>query len=246
MKPARIGILIPSTNTTVEADFQRVLTDQVTAHSARLYIPDGTMTEEFLNEMNRDLEQKVRLLASAQPDVIVYACTSGSFYRGPEFDEQVRRTVEHIAGVPCVTTSTAVSQALRALGLQSLSVVTPYPEWTNEKLVDYYRNAGFHVVSVHRDPRAAARGHRAINDQDPAEILQFGLDHFDSLAQGLFCSCTAWRAMECVPELEAELGVPVVTSNQATIWAALRAIDRVDAAGPAGRLFAGPARKVDK
>lgn len=238
MSPKRIGILIPSTNTTVEADLQRVLGDAISVHSERLHIPDGTMTAAFLDEMNRGLEEKVKRLAAARADVIAYACTSGSFYRGSTWDDQVSQIVQDNAGVPCVTTSTAVTKAFRALGLHTISVITPYPQWTNDKLADYYRNEGFEIVNVHGDSRAAALGHRAINDQDPAQIEQFGRNHFDRGAQGLFCSCTAWRSLECVENLESTLDVPVVSSNQATIWAALHAIDRVDAATHSGRLFA--------
>ncbi len=237
MIPQRIGVLVPSTNTAVEADFQRTLPADVTAHSARLYIPDGVMTAAFLDEMNRDLAEKIRLLASAKVDLIVYACTSGSFYRGRAWDEQVRQTVTAVAGVPCVTTSTAVSLAFRALGLQALSVVSPYPAWTNEKLVAYYESEGLRIVSIASDARAAADGHRAVNDQDPEDIAQFARAHFVSDAQGLFCSCTAWRAMACVAALESGLGVPVVTSNQATIWAALRTLGRDDVLANAGELF---------
>jgi len=238
MVPKRIGILVPSTNTSVEADFQRLLSDEVTVHSERLPIPDGTMTPGFLDEMNQGLAAKVALLAAAKVDMIAYACTSGSFYRGPRWDEEVRGIVQAAAGVPCVTTSTAVAQAFAALGVGTISVVTPYPEWTNRKLAEYYEGQGMRVLGVQGDARAAAHGHRAINDQDPSQIVEFARRHFDPQAQALFCSCTAWRAVECVDRLEAELGVPVVTSNQATIWAALREIGMLRAARPAGRLFA--------
>ncbi|HYG43916.1 MAG TPA: aspartate/glutamate racemase family protein [Bordetella sp.] len=237
MVPKRIGILIPSTNTSVEADFQRLLSDAVTVHSERLYIPDGTMTEAFLDLMNQDLQDKAALLATAKMDVIAYACTSGSFYRGAAWDEQVRDTIEQRTGVPCVTTSAAVSKAFQALDVRAVSVMTPYPDWTNQKLAQYYAAQGLDVKGVHGDARAAAEGHRAINDQDPAQIEQFAREHFDRDAQALFCSCTAWRSLECVAALEACLNVPVVTSNQATIWATLHAIGSLGMATPTGRLF---------
>ncbi|MVW72325.1 aspartate/glutamate racemase family protein [Bordetella sp. 15P40C-2] len=237
MVPKRIGVLIPSTNTSVEADFQRLLSDRVTVHSERLYIPDGTMTAAHLDVMNRDLEEKAALLATANVDVIAYACTSGSFYRGNEWDTQVKASIEARTGVPCITTSTAVSQAFAALDIQSISVMTPYPQWTNEQLAVYYAAQGLDVKGVHGDVRAAAQGHRAINDQDPAQIIEFARHHFDREAQALFCSCTAWRAVECVQALEDALNVPVITSNQATIWAALRIVDSLSEAKPSGRLF---------
>jgi len=237
MVPKRIGVLVPSTNSSVEADFQRLLTGKVTAHSERLHIPDGTMTVQFLDQMNSGLAEKIDLVAAARVDAIAYACTSGSFYRGPEWDEAVRELVQQRAGVPCVTTSTAVTQAFKALGVTSISVVTPYPEWTNQKLAEYYRAQGLDIKAVHGDSRAAAQGHRSVNDQEPGDIARFALEHFNGGAQALFCSCTAWRALECIPALEQELGVPVVTSNQATIWAVLKTINMLDAAVPVGRLF---------
>lgn len=237
MIPKRIGILVPSTNTSVEADFQRLLSDTVSVHSERLYIPDGTMSEADLDLMNRDLLEKAALLATANLDVIAYACTSGSFYRGADWDEQVRQSIEQRTGIACVTTSTAVSTAFRTLNVQAISVMTPYPDWTNQKLAAYYTAQGLTVIGVHGDARAAANGHRAINDQPPSQIAAFALEHFDAKAQALFCSCTAWQSLACVTTLETALNVPVVTSNQATIWAALHAIDRLDHVTPIGRLF---------
>lgn len=237
MIPKRIGIIVPSTNTSVEADFQRVLTPAVTVHSARLLLPDGVMTEASLDQMNRDLKSAIELLASAHVDLIAYGCTSGSFYRGPAWDEEVKATVERMASVPCVTTSTAVKAALHAFGARRLSVVTPYPAWTNERLRAYYEHEGFEILGVHGDARAAANGHRAINDQNPADVLDFALSHLSPQADALFCSCTALRAFEVVETLEAQGGKPVVTSNQATIWAAVKGVGALGCVRPVGRLF---------
>jgi maleate isomerase len=217
----RIGVLVPSTNTTVEADFQRVLSGCATVHAERLFIPDGTMTAEFLDEMNRDLDSKVRSLHSARVDVMVYACTSGSFYKGPAWDDAVINTIERIAGIPAITTSQAVKLALDTVNAKTLSVITPYPEWTNHKLLDYYSASGFDIVSIAGDVRAAEHGHRCINDQEPAEIADFARDHIAPEADALFCSCTAWRTFEVSAALEKECARPVITSNQATIWQAL-------------------------
>lgn len=239
MVPRRIGLLVPSTNTAMEADFQRLLCGRVTVHSARLEIPDGTLTEAALDQMNSDLAGQVRLLAGARVDLIVYACTSGSFYRGQGWDAEISRTVKAACGLDCIATSDAVAMAFDALRVQRLSVVTPYPNAINERLSNYYGQRGYTLLNVNGDPRSASRGHRAVNDQAPEEIIEFAQAHFHPDAQALFCSCTAWRAVEAVGQLEQSLGVPVITSNQATIWAALRALDALDLATPAGRLFTG-------
>ena len=237
MVPRRIGLLVPSTNTAVEADFQRLLGGRVTVHGARLEIPDGTLTEAALDRMNTDLARQVELLAGARVDLIVYACTSGSFYRGQGWDAEIRRTVKASSGLDCIATSEAVAMAFDALNVQRLSVVTPYPATINERLSSYYTTRGFTLLNVDGDPRSARDGHRAVNDQPPEEIIGFAREHVHADAQALFCSCTAWRAVEAVERLEQSLGIPVITSNQATIWAALRALDALDLATPAGRLF---------
>lgn len=231
----RIGLLIPSTNTAVEADFQRVLAGAATVHSERLFIPEGTMTPAHLDEMNHDLDHRIRSLASAKVDVIAYACTSGSFYRGPGWDDVVVQRVESQAGVRCVTTSQAVSAALERLGVRRLSVVTPYPAWTNERLVAYYQAAGFEILSIAGDERAARQGHRFVNDQPPGEIEDFALRHVSTQAEALFCSCTAWRAFEVSARIEAGIGRPVVTSNQATAWLVAERLGLMAGLGAAAR-----------
>ena len=222
----RIGVLIPSTNTAVEADFQRTLAGIASVHSERLYIPEGQMSESHLDEMNRDLATRVRSLASAKVDVIVYACTSGSFYKGGGWDDSMIEQMRNIADVPCTTTSKAVAEALGSITPTGpISVITPYPEWTNERLRVYYEAQGFSILALAGHENASIGGHRFVNDQDPAEIIKFGVRQSHPDVHAMFCSCTAWRALEAVPALEAALGVPVVTSNQATIWKVCKMLD---------------------
>lgn len=224
MKINRIGLLVPSTNTAVESDFQQTRPASVTIHSQRLWIPDGDLTEQRLDEMNARLVESAVSLASAHVDLIVYACTSGSFYKGPDWDASVVERIQAATGVPAFTTSQAVVHALQRLGVHKLSVATPYMKWTNERLRQYLEGLDFKVVNVESDEAAAAGGHRAVNDQDPAKIASFSRSIFHTQADALFCSCTAWRAREAADEIEAAIGKPVVTSNQATLWHAYRAI----------------------
>ena len=83
---------------------------------------------------------------------------------------------------------------------------------------------GFEVLTVDGEPIAAASGNQGINDQEPESVVEFATRMCRPQADALLCSCTAWRALEAVDPIEQKLGKPVVTSNQATIWAAFRAI----------------------
>ena len=217
----RIGLIPPSTNTTVEPDFRMAAPDNVTIHTHRMYSgPD--LTPENTDAMNADVERAARYLATAKVDVIAYACTGGSFYKGQGYDEELIHLIERTAGVPAVATAHAAAQALESLGVKNISVATPYPQWMNESLGDYYVQAGFNVLNVDGEPVASTTGSRGIYDQSPESVLQFAPTACRPEAEALFCSCTAWRSMEVVEELERRVDRPVVTANQATLWAAFR------------------------
>jgi maleate cis-trans isomerase len=174
--------------------------------------------------MNAEIESGARYLATAHVDVIVYGCTTGSFYKGPGWDREMLELIRREAGVPAVATSPSVVEALRFFGARRLSVATPYPEWNNRRLRAYLEAQGFEVLNVDGEPRAAAAGNQGINDQDPETVVEFASRVCRPEADALLCSCTAWRSVEAVAAIEARTGRPVVTSNQSTIWTALRAL----------------------
>jgi maleate isomerase len=220
----RIGLLIPSTNTTCEADFQLAAPPGVTIHGQRLWLTNEGTGDEVFDRMNAEIEQGARYLATARVDVIVYGCTTGSFFKGPGWDTQMLEVIRRAAGVPAVATSPSVVEALRCFGARRLSVATPYPEWNNQRLRRYLEAQGFEVLNVDGEPGAAASGNQGINDQDPESVVEFAARVCRPEADALLCSCTAWRSVEAVAAIEARTGKPVVSSNQSTIWTALRAL----------------------
>jgi maleate cis-trans isomerase len=220
----RIGVMVPSTNTTCEADFQMAAPPGVTIHGQRMWITNDDQGEASMQRMNADIESGARYLATAKVDVIAYGCTTGSFYKGPGWDKDMLALIERQAGVPAVATSPSAVAALRFFGARKISVVSPYPAWNNEKLRAYLEAMGFEVLNVDGEPVAAKAGPQGINDQPPESVVQFASRMCKPEAEALFCSCTAWRSMEAVQAIEQRLGKPVVTSNQATVWAAFRKV----------------------
>jgi maleate cis-trans isomerase len=238
MSRKRIGVMVPSTNTTCEADYQMVAPRGVTVHGQRLWLTNTAQDEAGMNRMNAEIESGARYLATACVDVIAYGCTTGSFYLGRGWDREMVQVIERAAGVPAVATSPAVVAALRAVGARRVSVATPYPEWTNQRLRAYLEAVGFEVLNIEADVDAAAAGNQGINDREPAGIVEFAARACRPEADALLCSCTAWRALEGVAELERRIGRPVVTSNQASIWAALGALGVTTPIVGFGELFA--------
>ena len=234
----RIGVMVPSTNTTCEADFNMVVPHDVTVHGQRLWMTNDATGDGAYERMNDEIETGARYLATGKVDVIAYGCTTGSFYRGPGWDREMLALITRAAGVPAVATTPSVVEALRAFGARRLSVATPYPEWNNERLRAYLEAQGFEVLNVEGEPRAAAAGNQGINDQPPESVVEFAARVCRPEADALLCSCTAWRSVEAVDALERRTARPVVTSNQATIWAALRALGVEHAVRGFGRLFA--------
>ncbi len=233
----RIGVMVPSTNTTFEADFQLVAPRDVTIHGQRLWLTNGDEGAAGMDRMNAEIESGAKYLATANVNVVAYGCTTGSFYRGPGYDRDMLQTISKAAGVPAVAAAPAVVDALRHFGARRVSVATPYPDWNNQRLRAYLEASGFEVLNVEGEPKAAASGNQGINDHDPEEVVAFASRVCRPDADALLCSCTAWRSVEAVAELERHTGKPVVTSNQASIWASFRALGLRPALKGFGRLL---------
>ena len=233
----RIGVMVPSTNTTCEADFGLVAPRGVTVHGQRLWLTNEDEGPDSMDLMNSEIETGARYLATASVDVVAYGCTAGSFYRGLGWDEEMTELIERTAGVPAVATSPSVVEALRFLGATRISIASPYSAWKNRLLKRYMEAQGFEVLNLEAEPWAAEAGNQGINDQDPEVIIDFASRACHPDAEALFCSCTAWRSMEAVDELERRTGRPVVTSNQATIWATFRRLGIVRPERGYGRLL---------
>jgi maleate isomerase len=237
----KLGLILPSSNTTTEPDFHRVLPDNVSLHTSRIWVVD--VTHDGLEEMNRDAEMAAKYVGTTAPDAIAYACTSGSFIGGPGYDQALlARITDEAGGVASVGTSPSMVEALRAVGVKRVAVVTPYTDAINEGLITFLTAHGFDVLSI------AGMGivsNLKIGDQTPEAILEFAKANLDADADGYFLSCTNWRSMEIADQLERESGKPVVTSNQATVWAALRALDVSEPVDGYGRLLREPALAGD-
>ena len=237
----RIGVMVPSTNTTCEADFQLVAPKNLSVHGHRLWLTNDAEGGDAMDNMNSEIETAARYLATAKVDAIAYGCTTGSFYKGPGWDSEMIELIERTASVPATATSPSVVEALRFFGAKRISVASPYPQWNNDRLRSYLEGQGFEVLNVEGEPSAAQAGNQGVNDQDPEIIVEFASKVCRPDADALFCSCTAWRAMEAVDELERRTGKPVVTSNQATIWATFRKVKITQSIHGFGKLLENPA-----
>ncbi len=234
----RIGLIVPSPNTVCEEEFQRMLPAGVSLHTARVFIPVVNTEEEkeaALLSMNSEVERAARELASVEPAVIVYGCTTGSFIKGPGYDREVGEKIKKIAGVPGVSTSTAVTEALKAFKLKKIVLASPYNHrvGAQERLFFEKVIPGLKILKekhlgllngIERGYLTPLDAYRTAREIDLPE------------AEGIFISCTDFRTIEIIEQLEADAGKPVLTSNQASMWMALKTIGVASLTGY-GKLF---------
>jgi maleate isomerase len=236
-KRQRIGLLVPSTNSTAEPDFYTAVPDGVTVHSHHLWIDIDGAKASTMDGMNSQLADAARHLAPLRPDVVCMAGTTNSFYKGLAGSQWMEAEMATAAGIPAVSSSPSVAMALRHYGVKRISVATPYLQWNNDRLREYFTELGFVVLNVEGDPRVADGHNQHMNDQDPAEIADFAVGICRPEADAVFCSCSGWRAMEAAADIEARTGKLVITTNQATIWRTLRTIGLGKARPGFGRLL---------
>jgi len=215
----RIGLIIPSSNTTMEPEFYQHLPQGVSSHTARMPIINAT-PEELL-KMVEELEGCVELLRTAKVDVVVFGCTSGSFLMGKGYDRELEARIEKVAGVPAVTTSHAVLEALKVKEVQKLAIATPYIDEINEKEAKFFSDYGF-PVEIIRGLNIA--DNLQIGRCDPSDAYKLGLEVVREKpnVDGLFISCTNFRTFEIIEPLSRDIGKPVVSSNQTSLWMALK------------------------
>lgn len=229
---ARVGLLVPSSNTTNEPEFQRVLPDGVSLHTARLPLED--VNADDLAAMSETAARASEHLGHADVDVVAYGCTTGSLVKGHDYAESLEAKVSAAAGAPAVATALSVERALDALAAESVAVVTPYVEELNERERSFLGTAGFDVRSI--DGHGVERN-TEIGALSPQAAYRQAAAAVDGAVDAVFVSCTNYRTFEVVDRLEADLGIPVVTSNQATLWDALRRLDVEHAVDGLGTLF---------
>ncbi|MBI4182400.1 MAG: aspartate/glutamate racemase family protein [Proteobacteria bacterium] len=232
----RVGVLLPPNDVTLEYEFFRFAPPGVTTHFHRLRRSSSVLTAESLLEMVDSLEERAKEITHVHPDVIVYGCTSGSLLGGPDRHRELGERIRACTGIPGLTTASAVIEALAALAARRVFVATPYPEAINRSLVAFLAHHGHETVGL--TSFLFEHGDRTgyVESAETAALVRASREAIRG-ADAVFVSCTNLRAMDQVEALEGELGLPVVTSNQATLWAALRTIGVETAAIRAGRLF---------
>jgi len=193
----------------------------VSIHTSRIIIKEVERKKklEATHRMNENVERAAAEVASLKPSVIVYGCTTGSFVGGLDSGKRIVKTIEDATGIPAVTASTSVIEAFRELNLKRIAVATPYIDEKNVILKEYVEGnmpgskvdiKGLQILELL--PKGMLY---------PSSAYSLAREITTAEHDGIFLSCTNWRTIDIIGPLERDLSIPVVSSNQANMWAAL-------------------------
>ncbi|MEZ2742197.1 aspartate/glutamate racemase family protein [Paenalcaligenes hominis] len=164
----------------------------------------------------KELETHAELLADAQVDLIAMNCTAASLIAGPEV---VNQRIWSATGIPSVTTIEALMAAVQATGMQRVALMTPYVQEVVDKEVEYLTAGGYEVVTTLGKACQTPIEQGSLPPETWLNLSRQLQD--DTRIDGLIISCAGIQVAPVLAQIEQELCIPVVTSNQALLWACL-------------------------
>ena len=227
----RIGLIIPSSNSLTERQFNQYAPPGVGIHVTRLRMT-GKWRKPWV-ELKQSLTAAAEALSDVKPGVIVFHCTANSMENGLAHEAAIVETVEKASGCPTMTTAQAITQAFDRFKIKKLVLISPYVKETNAHEVKYLAEAGYTVL---HELGLGLETH-AYSQVTPAEWRKVVKENTRGEADGYFLSCTNTRMIEAIDDLEKDLDKPVVNSNQATLWACLKQLGIEHKDAKLGRLF---------
>ena len=220
---ARIGAIVPVSNSNFEPDLALLRPRGVSLHFMRAggydldRVPDS---EQMRNFAAASLDEVLAALLAVRPDVVLYGCTSATLSQGPDYDRAFCDRIAAAAGVPAVTAAGALVEALTDLAVERVGFCSPYTQALNAESAAFLEACGLQVLNMaYVGEDLGNYGQSALT---PAEVFDLGLRADHAEAEAVVLSCTDMRAVEVIEALEDRIGKPVVTSNQAMMYATLK------------------------
>jgi maleate isomerase len=213
------GLIIPSSNRLTEPHMQRYAPPGVQAYVTRLRMTGASHVP--LAELLPRIVEATRALDDAGCGAIVFHCTASSMEAGLSGEHQVLEAMGAATRAVTATTASAALAALHALQMNRIALFSPYVAATHQHEVEFLAEAGVEVIG---GTCLGLRGGEEYVRVPPSEWLRLAREQTPSEADGVFLSCTNIHAPDVIVELEAALGKPVVTSNQAVLWHVLRSL----------------------
>ena len=221
----KFGVIAPSTNTSVQPEFDAMRVPGVTNHFGRIYIPDNPIGDDadfnkLMDDIRAALMDAVDRVMTCKPDYMVMGMSAETFWDGLDGSLKLRERVEARAGVKLAMGSDACQAALRQYGnIKRIGVITPYMPVGDRNVVKFFEDCGFEVATLKglkcQSPTLIAHVSEKELRDAIIEVNQPGVQAIVQVGTNLAMARLAGIA-------EFWLDKPVIAINTATYWWALR------------------------
>jgi maleate isomerase len=233
--PTRIGVLTPSVNTVVEDELRTEFPAAIGYSVGRIDLRGGPDLRDQLSSLLTTAPAEASKLAAAGVRLIALACGGATLVGDSDYDARMTQRLAQAANVPVISSTTALSSAVRALRARTVALFTPYPGWLHERELDYFAEHGLDVHGIGLDLGPPEK----LGTVRPAQLhaaVRQGMAGLAHTPDAIVISCANARTFPFLARLEAELGTPVTSTNHALMWAALRAVGHRELPAHWGRL----------
>lgn len=237
----RIGVLVPFTNTNIEPDFQAMCPPDVTFHFTRIggysekEVPGA---DEMVLMGASGIDTALDLIAGCRPHAVIYGCTSATLANGRAFDLALASRIKAHTNAVTVTAAGAIIAGLRALEARTIALASPYTDEIDQRTVRYLADEGIRTcASLNLGANLLPHDQGEVT---PDQVLDLALRADHPEARAIVLPCTDLRAVQAVDRIEATLGKPVITANQALIFAVTKELGIAAGTAVPGQLLCGP------
>ena len=221
MKRIRLGMLTPSSNTSLEPLTAAMLTGlpEVSAHFGRFRVTEISLRSGSRNQFDTEpILQAARLLADAHVDVITWNGTS-SGWLGFDSDRLLCEQITAETGIPACTAVLAFNEIMDLSGNKRFGLVSPYLQDVQQRIIDNYSASGYACVAEQHLDISVNYEFCNVSEETLGRMIR---DVAQAAPQCITTFCTNLRAAHLVPALEAELGIPIYDTVATALWKALR------------------------
>jgi maleate cis-trans isomerase len=230
----RIGSIAATPSDIFSYEFYKIVPAGLTIMQTTLSI--HLMTAQELAAGFAATEKMALALAKEGADVIVLGGAPTLYDQGPGADKALSDRVFQVTGVPAVSNQTAMMDGLRALGCRKVLIASPFNDENNWKLTKDLEGSGFEVIGAKGLGFTANADINRVSLEGAYRFIKKSGQDFRQ-AEGIIVPCANWPTSLIAAQVELDPGIPVVTSNLAKIWGALRILEIRDPIRNFGRLL---------
>ena len=234
----RIGVLVPFTNTNLETEMILMCPADTTVHFQRLggYDAEAIPAADQMAGLGASaIDHDVRMIAGVKPNAILLGCTSATLTHGSAFDAELANKIAMQAGSIVLTAAGCLVASIKAMSASKVGFASPYTSDINVHAELFLQENKIETVN-------RAEIDRELNNWEQGELtteevfdLAIRADSDD--AQAIVLSCTDLRTVDAIPKIEAKLGKPVISSNQAMVYCAMAKLGLKKRNELPGRIF---------